>query len=81
MRLVTARVRRFKPIDSPWNHLFEWAHTPSYRELLVEFLSSLTFHPPRVPVPLPHPDAPFQWQGYCCPGDAEPSMWLQMVGT
>ncbi|KAM0014628.1 hypothetical protein Hdeb2414_s0034g00725951 [Helianthus debilis subsp. tardiflorus] len=54
----TARVRRFIPVDSPWHHLFDLAHTPSYRELLVEFLSSFRFHPPGVPVPLPHPDAP-----------------------
>ncbi|XP_021978960.2 uncharacterized protein LOC110874954 [Helianthus annuus] len=29
-----------------------------YRELLVEFLSSFTFHPPGEPVPLPYPGAP-----------------------
>ncbi|KAJ0820744.1 hypothetical protein HanPSC8_Chr16g0711651 [Helianthus annuus] len=42
----TARVRRFIPVDSPWHRLFDLAHTPSYRELLVEFISSFTFHPP-----------------------------------
>ncbi|MFS7987978.1 hypothetical protein Hanom_Chr11g01029151 [Helianthus anomalus] len=41
----TVRVRRFIPVDSPWHHLFELAHTPSYKELLVAFLSSFTFHP------------------------------------
>ncbi|KAJ0644415.1 hypothetical protein HanRHA438_Chr16g0754041 [Helianthus annuus] len=45
----TARVRRFIPVDSPWHRLFDLAHTPSYRELLVEFISSFTFHPPGVP--------------------------------
>ncbi|KAM0012949.1 hypothetical protein Hdeb2414_s0046g00746731 [Helianthus debilis subsp. tardiflorus] len=40
------RVRRFIPVDSPWHRLFDLAHTPSYRELLVEFLSSFTFYPP-----------------------------------
>ncbi|KAJ0672329.1 hypothetical protein HanOQP8_Chr13g0496071 [Helianthus annuus] len=54
----TPRVRRFIPVDSPWHRLFDLAHTPSYRELLVEFLSSFTFHPPGVPVQLPHPGAP-----------------------
>ncbi|XP_022008406.1 uncharacterized protein LOC110907783 [Helianthus annuus] len=54
----TPRVRRFIPIDSPWHRLFDLAHTPTYRELLVEFLSSFTFHPPGEPVPLPYPGAP-----------------------
>ncbi|KAF5761333.1 hypothetical protein HanXRQr2_Chr16g0763881 [Helianthus annuus] len=54
----TPRVCRFIPVDSPWHRLFDFAHTPTYRELLVEFLSSFTFHPPGVPVPLPHPGAP-----------------------
>ncbi|KAF5784345.1 hypothetical protein HanXRQr2_Chr11g0518451 [Helianthus annuus] len=54
----TPRVRRFIPVDSPWHRLFDLAHTPTYRELLVEFLSSFTFYPPGVPVPLPHPGAP-----------------------
>ncbi|KAF5813413.1 hypothetical protein HanPI659440_Chr03g0103781 [Helianthus annuus] len=31
----TARVRRFIHVESPWHRLFELAHTPSYRELLV----------------------------------------------
>ncbi|KAJ0871065.1 hypothetical protein HanRHA438_Chr11g0507911 [Helianthus annuus] len=54
----TPRVRRFIPIDSPWHRLFDLAHTPTYRELLVEFLSSFTFHPPGEPVQLPYPGAP-----------------------
>ncbi|KAJ0851365.1 hypothetical protein HanPSC8_Chr13g0591361 [Helianthus annuus] len=54
----TPRVRRFIPVDSPWHRLFDLAHTPTYRELLVEFLSSFTFYPPGVPAPLPHPGAP-----------------------
>ncbi|KAM0060945.1 hypothetical protein Hdeb2414_s0004g00130131 [Helianthus debilis subsp. tardiflorus] len=44
----TPRMRRFKPVDSPWHRLFDLAHTPTYRELLVEFLSSFTFHAPGV---------------------------------
>ncbi|KAM0019185.1 hypothetical protein Hdeb2414_s0026g00682601 [Helianthus debilis subsp. tardiflorus] len=52
------RVRRFIPVDLLWHRLFELAHTPSYRELLVEFLSSFTFHP-RGAAQLPaQPDAP-----------------------
>ncbi|KAM0055397.1 hypothetical protein Hdeb2414_s0006g00205591 [Helianthus debilis subsp. tardiflorus] len=54
----TPRVRRFIPIDSPWHRLFDLAHTPTYRELLVEFISSFTFHPPGEPVPIPYPGAP-----------------------
>ncbi|KAM0049611.1 hypothetical protein Hdeb2414_s0008g00287911 [Helianthus debilis subsp. tardiflorus] len=42
----TPRVCQFIPVDSPWHRLFDLAHTPSYRELLVEFLLSFTFHPP-----------------------------------
>ncbi|KAJ0788816.1 hypothetical protein HanPI659440_Chr05g0196311 [Helianthus annuus] len=52
------RLRYFIPVDSPWHHLFELAHTPTYRELLVEFLSTFTFHPPRVDQPLAQPYAP-----------------------
>ncbi|KAF5800087.1 hypothetical protein HanXRQr2_Chr07g0311981 [Helianthus annuus] len=51
----TPRVRRFIPIDSPWHRLFDLAHMPTYRELLVEFISSFTFHPPGEPVPIPYP--------------------------
>ncbi|MFS7980740.1 hypothetical protein Hanom_Chr10g00942831 [Helianthus anomalus] len=34
------------------------AHTSSYRELLVEFLSTFTFHPPRADQPPTQPQAP-----------------------
>ncbi|KAJ0443920.1 putative golgi SNAP receptor complex, subunit 1 [Helianthus annuus] len=39
--------REFVPRDSPWDRLFELAFTPSYREILIEFLSSFEFHPRR----------------------------------
>ncbi|MFS7956523.1 hypothetical protein Hanom_Chr07g00655581 [Helianthus anomalus] len=39
--------REFVPRDSPWDRLFELAFTPSYREILIEFLSSFKFHPRR----------------------------------
>ncbi|MFS7936116.1 hypothetical protein Hanom_Chr05g00411651 [Helianthus anomalus] len=52
------RVCRFIPVDSLWHRLFELAHTPSYRELLVEFLSTFTFHPPRADQPPAQPGAP-----------------------
>ncbi|KAJ0736213.1 hypothetical protein HanPI659440_Chr11g0441021 [Helianthus annuus] len=42
----TPRVRRFILVDSPWYRLFDLAQTPTYMELLVEFLSSFTFYPP-----------------------------------
>ncbi|KAM0036395.1 hypothetical protein Hdeb2414_s0014g00425851 [Helianthus debilis subsp. tardiflorus] len=39
--------REFVPRDSPWDRLFELSFTPSYREILIEFLSSFEFHPRR----------------------------------
>ncbi|KAJ0451802.1 hypothetical protein HanHA300_Chr15g0571721 [Helianthus annuus] len=56
--IETPRVRRFIPVDSPWHRLFELAHTPSYKELLVEFFSSFTFHPPGAAQPPAQLDAP-----------------------
>ncbi|MFS7970986.1 hypothetical protein Hanom_Chr09g00827381 [Helianthus anomalus] len=52
------RVRYFIPVDSSWHRLFELAHTPTYRELLVEFLSTFTFHPPRANQSSSQPHAP-----------------------
>ncbi|MFS7950132.1 hypothetical protein Hanom_Chr07g00579781 [Helianthus anomalus] len=55
------RARYSVPVYSPWDRLFELLQMPSYRELLVEFLSTFTFHPPRADQPptqpqaLPHP--------------------------
>ncbi|KAJ0591814.1 hypothetical protein HanHA300_Chr03g0077611 [Helianthus annuus] len=54
----TPRVCRFIPVDSSWHRLFELAHTPSYRELLVEFLSTFIFHPLRADQPPAQADAP-----------------------
>ncbi|MFS7965605.1 hypothetical protein Hanom_Chr09g00764181 [Helianthus anomalus] len=54
----TPRLRYFIPVDSPSHRLFELAHTPSYKELLVEFLSTFTFHPPRADQSLAQPHAP-----------------------
>ncbi|MFS7951424.1 hypothetical protein Hanom_Chr07g00595011 [Helianthus anomalus] len=51
-------VQYFIPVDSPWQRLFELSHTPTYRELLVKFLSTFTFHPPRVVRPPTQPHAP-----------------------
>ncbi|KAJ0520805.1 hypothetical protein HanIR_Chr10g0463461 [Helianthus annuus] len=54
----TPRLRYFIPLDSSSHRLFELAHTPSYRELLIEFLSTFTFHPPRADQPPAQPHAP-----------------------
>ncbi|MFS7889074.1 hypothetical protein Hanom_Chr00s000003g01602611 [Helianthus anomalus] len=43
----TPRLRYFIHVDSSWHRLYELAHNPSYKELLVEFLSTFTFHLPR----------------------------------
>ncbi|MFS8022273.1 hypothetical protein Hanom_Chr16g01437531 [Helianthus anomalus] len=60
----TPRLRYFIPIDSSWHPLFELVCTSSYRELLVEFLSTFTFHPPRadqqLPAPPPTPEVSFR---------------------
>ncbi|KAF5792733.1 hypothetical protein HanXRQr2_Chr09g0409301 [Helianthus annuus] len=53
----TPRLRYFIPVDSPWHRLFELSHTPTYRELLVEFLSTFTFHPPWADQPPAQPHA------------------------
>ncbi|KAM0059068.1 hypothetical protein Hdeb2414_s0005g00177331 [Helianthus debilis subsp. tardiflorus] len=42
-----AIAHEFISIDSPWNRLFELSYMPTYRELLVEFLSPFSFHPCR----------------------------------
>ncbi|MFS8026118.1 hypothetical protein Hanom_Chr16g01483181 [Helianthus anomalus] len=52
------RAHYFIPVDSSWDRLFVLSHMPSYRELLVEFLSTFTFHPPRVDKPPAQPQAP-----------------------
>ncbi|KAJ0570357.1 hypothetical protein HanHA300_Chr05g0177111 [Helianthus annuus] len=52
------RVRYFIPVDSPWHRLIELAHMPTYRELLVDFLSTFAFHPPRADQPRAQPHAP-----------------------
>ncbi|MFS7903573.1 hypothetical protein Hanom_Chr01g00025671 [Helianthus anomalus] len=45
-------------MDSLWHQLFELAHTLSYMELLVKFLLTFTFHPPRTDQPPTQPHAP-----------------------
>ncbi|MFS8032489.1 hypothetical protein Hanom_Chr17g01558381 [Helianthus anomalus] len=52
------RLCYFILVDSWWHSLFAIAHTPSYRELLVEFLSTFTFYPPRANQPPTQPHAP-----------------------
>ncbi|MFS8022297.1 hypothetical protein Hanom_Chr16g01437811 [Helianthus anomalus] len=51
-------------MDSSSHPLFELAYTSSYRELLVEFLSTFTFHPPRadqqLQAPPPTPEISFR---------------------
>ncbi|MFS7980738.1 hypothetical protein Hanom_Chr10g00942811 [Helianthus anomalus] len=53
-----SRLHYFIHVDSSWQCLFELAHTPSYWELLLEFLSTFTFHPPRADQPPTQPQAP-----------------------
>ncbi|KAF5785536.1 hypothetical protein HanXRQr2_Chr10g0429791 [Helianthus annuus] len=53
----TPRLRYFIPLDSSSHRLFELAHTPSYKELLIKFLSTFTFHPPRADQPPAQPHA------------------------
>ncbi|KAF5808922.1 hypothetical protein HanXRQr2_Chr04g0151031 [Helianthus annuus] len=64
--------REFVPRDSPWDRLFELAFTPSYREKLIEFLSSFEFHPRRpnqvvdpAQPPTP-PEVSFRMAGEAC---------------
>ncbi|KAM0071751.1 putative Dilute domain-containing protein [Helianthus debilis subsp. tardiflorus] len=57
-KCTNTRLRHFIPVDSSWHRLFELAHMPSYRELLVEFLSTFTFHPPQADQPPGQPHAP-----------------------
>ncbi|KAJ0934298.1 hypothetical protein HanRHA438_Chr03g0105841 [Helianthus annuus] len=62
-------VRKFVPVDSPWDRLFELSFTPTYREILVEFLSSFEFHPRRPnevvdpAQPPPPPEVSFRMAG------------------
>ncbi|XP_035838274.1 uncharacterized protein LOC118485879 [Helianthus annuus] len=62
-------VRGFVPVDSPWDRLFELSFTPTYREILVEFLSSFEFHPRRPnevvdpAQPPPPPEVSFRMAG------------------
>ncbi|KAF5810595.1 hypothetical protein HanRHA438_Chr04g0181061 [Helianthus annuus] len=66
----TPRLRYFIPVDSSWHRLFKLAHMSRYMELLVEFLSTFTFHPPRADrspaqshVPPPPPEVSFRPAG------------------
>ncbi|MFS7969841.1 hypothetical protein Hanom_Chr09g00813881 [Helianthus anomalus] len=49
LRSLTAKdwAQEFIPHGSPWDRLFELSYMPTYREILVEFLSLFEFHPRR----------------------------------
>ncbi|KAJ0865498.1 hypothetical protein HanRHA438_Chr12g0541171 [Helianthus annuus] len=61
--------REFIPRGSPWDRLFELSYMPTYREILVEFLSSFEFHPRRPDQvvdpaqPPPPPEVSFRMAG------------------
>ncbi|KAJ0805609.1 hypothetical protein HanPI659440_Chr02g0080211 [Helianthus annuus] len=69
-KLVTEDwAREFVSRDSPWDRLFELSYIPTYREILVDFLSSFEFHPRRPDQvvdpaqPLPPPEVCFRMAG------------------
>ncbi|MFS8016515.1 hypothetical protein Hanom_Chr15g01369561 [Helianthus anomalus] len=44
-RVEAVKARDFIRHDTPWSRLFNLAFLPSYRVLVIEFLSSFEFHP------------------------------------